>query len=222
MASAPFTGFSKQALNFLKELDGNNNREWFAEHKKTYETEIKSPAGIYCDLMAEELEKLTGHAHRSKLFRIHRDVRFSKDKTPYNTHVHIAFTPQLPLQSPPMWFFGLDIDKLALGCGVFGFEKPELDRFRHRVMGEEGVEIEKTLKALEKKGMRLTEPHLKRVPNDCPKDHPRADLLRYKGMAVWRDFEDATWVTEPKMVATCVREFKRMQPMFDLLAANTG
>lgn len=220
MTSASFNGFSNNAMSFLKSLKANNNRAWFAENKKTYEAEIKSPAAAFCDLMSMELKKTTGIPHKSKLFRVHRDVRFSKDKTPYNSHIHISFTPESNLKSPPMWFFGLDTQSLAIGCGVFGFEKPELERFRKRVVGEEGAAIAKTLASLEKKGMRLTEPHLKRVPNEYPKDHPQGDLLRYKGLAVWQDFDDTQWVTKPDMVKTCLKEFKRLTPMFDLLIGN--
>jgi len=89
----PFEAFPGDALTFLQDLRANNERAWFNEHKKTYETAIKQPAEAFCRAMATALETLTDQPHGHKIFRIHRDVRFSKDKTPYNTHLHIAFTP---------------------------------------------------------------------------------------------------------------------------------
>ena len=75
--SAQFSGFSHEAVQFLRDLKANNNREWFAEHKQVYETEIKKPAGAFCAEMRDELERMSGMEHSSKIFRIHRDVRFS-------------------------------------------------------------------------------------------------------------------------------------------------
>ncbi len=217
MTDLKFAGFSPAALGFLDDLKVNNTRDWFAANKTTYETEIKRPAASFCETMSGQLTKLTGRDHKAKVYRIHRDVRFSKDKTPYNAHLHISFEPESNLQSPPMWFFGLGTEKLSLGCGVFGFDKAELDLFRSRVTAPTGGEIAETLGGLEKAGARMSEPQLKRVPHGYPKDHPRSDLLRHKGLASWLDHENRSWVTKPEMMSLCLKEFKKLYPIFDLL-----
>ena len=85
--------FPGEAVQFLQDLKNNNTRDWFTQNKSTYEQVIKQPAQAYCELMCAELTSLTSMPHQSKIFRVHRDVRFSKDKTPYNAHLHISFFP---------------------------------------------------------------------------------------------------------------------------------
>jgi len=83
--------FAPQAVAFLTDLKANNNREWFAAHKADYEVYVKEASVAFCRLMVEALDDMTGAAHQAKIFRIYRDVRFAKDKTPYKTYQHILF-----------------------------------------------------------------------------------------------------------------------------------
>lgn len=217
MTTTTVAGFSKDAVQFLKDLKANNNRKWFNANKKIYETEIKKPAEAFCEAMIEDLGKLTGRVHRSKIFRIHRDVRFSKDKTPYNTHLHIGFMPASEMNSPPCWFFGLDTENLTLGSGIFAFDKPELETFRERVAGSEGPKLAKLLGKLEANGIRITGAELKRVPAGYPKDHPQAELLCRKGLAVWDDLGGPVVATKMDLVSACRSSFKQLKPVFDWL-----
>lgn len=217
MRAEKFAGFSKEAILFLNNLKANNTRAWFNDNKKTYEREIKKPAEIFSDAMAKSLSDLTGRAHSSKIFRIHRDVRFAKDKTPYNTHLHIAFTPETGKATPPCWFFGLDTESLTLGTGVFAFDKPELETFRARVAGQEGPKLVKLLRQLEGKGVRLSQAELKRVPSGYPKDHQQAELLRRKGLAAWIDLGDPEQAAKADLLEVCHASFKRVKPVFDWL-----
>lgn len=219
MTTQEFSGFAMETIDFMKELKANNNREWFNDNKKVYEQDYKAPALAFADILAGELQSLTGSIHTPKLFRIHRDVRFSKDKTPYKAHLHLSFTPQHGTESPPCWFFGLDTTSLSLGVGIFAFQPEELDAFRKRVASENGAEIAQILAELTEAGMRISEPALKRVPSGYPKDHPNEKLLRHKGLAAWKDLGDETKALDANLVGTCKREFKRLKPMFDLLRA---
>lgn len=214
-----FDGFSTDAVRFLRELKANNSRDWFAENKPIYEQEIKAPAKIFCDDMATALQKLTGIVHGSKVFRINRDIRFSKDKTPYNAHLHISFVPQGDSAHPPHWFFGLDPTSLTLGVGNFMFEKSQLDGFRKRVAEKDGAVLAKTLTKLEKAGVRLGTIDLKRVPAPYEKDHPHGDLLRRKGLSAWVDFKDTKPATDKAVIKNCLDGFKKVKPVFDWLDA---
>jgi uncharacterized protein (TIGR02453 family) len=89
--SGSFSGFPKAGIKFLKDLEKNNSRDWFSDNKKLYEEVLKAPAEIFLTELQQALEKKLGGEVVPKLFRIHRDVRFSKDKTPYNAHVRMAF-----------------------------------------------------------------------------------------------------------------------------------
>ena len=81
-----FNQLVPDAKDFLSRLAQNNTRDWFSEHKAEYERHIKGPAQLFLDQIAARLQKRLATPIKTKLFRIHRDVRFSKDKTPYNTH----------------------------------------------------------------------------------------------------------------------------------------
>lgn len=219
--STTFSGFSEDAVQFLKDLKANNKREWFNANKQIYEAEIKKPAEAFCDAVAEDLETLTGRAHTAKIFRIHRDVRFSKDKTPYNTHLHIGFMPASDMTTPPCWFFGLDTEKLTLGTGIFAFEKQQLEMFRERVAGSDGSDLAKLLDKLEANGMRISGAELKRVPAGYPKEHPQADLLCRKGLSAWVDLGGPDQATSSDLVKSCRRSFKQLKPVFDWLIDET-
>ena len=221
MTSASLPGFSAETLEFLETLKANNTRDWFQANKAVYERAVKQPAEAFSAEMACQLEDLTGIAHKPKVFRIHRDVRFSKDKTPYNAHIRISFSPMTDRDDvPPAWFFGFQPGHWALGTGVFAFEKRALERFRDRVAGEDGAALEKLLGALKKKKIRLSDPDLKRVPTGWPQDHARADLLRHKGLAAWIDREDVTAI-RPGMVKSCMSDFTRLKPLFDWLLESS-
>ena len=217
MSTTEFAGFSKDAVAFLKKLKANNTREWFNDNKNTYEREIKKPALTFSEAVTEGLSSLTGRAHSSKIFRIHRDVRFSKDKAPYNTHLHIAFTPVSAMATPLSWFFGLDTENLTLGTGIFALDKASLEEFRERVTGPDGPKLADLLRQLEEKGARLSDTDLKRVPSGYPKEHPQAELLRRKGLAVWVDLGDPGQATKADLVSTCLTAFRRVKPVFDWL-----
>jgi uncharacterized protein (TIGR02453 family) len=120
------------AIAFFERLKANNTKAFYEEHKLFYRDEIKKPAELMADLFAEDLAKATGVPHGPKLFRIHRDVRFSKDKTPYNTHLHLLWS-RPGEATTPAWFFGASPDYLTLGMGVIGLEKDNLTRFRQMI-----------------------------------------------------------------------------------------
>ena len=184
-----FAEMITRANAFFTDLRANNTRDYFEAHKATYNAEIKKPAELFADLFAEDLARLTGAAYKPKVFRIHRDVRFSKDKTPYNTHLHLLWSN--PSQTvTPSWFFGASPDYVLLGMGVMGLEKDSLATFRAMVdrRGDDLTDAMET--AAEALGARLSdwgpEP-LKRVPKPFDQDHPHGDLLRRKSFAITAD-----------------------------------
>lgn len=215
---AQFDCFSSQALGFLTDLKANNSKDWFASHKAVYETHLKAPGKLFAEDMAFALRGLTGQDHRSKIFRIYRDVRFSKDKTPYNAHLHIAFMPTGQGDQPPMWFFGLAPDKLSLGCGVFQYEKGALDVFRDAMAGPMGAELIQITAEMRAQGFRIGEPELKRVPSGFDKDHPQEEALRRKGFAVWMDGLPPSFALESNLVNRTTAEFAKLMPVYQLLS----
>ncbi|PYG28348.1 DUF2461 domain-containing protein [Pelagimonas varians] len=170
----------EDTLVFLTELEENNNREWFQDHKTRYDTQIKRPAEGLMGDVAHWLAARHGTLPKAKLFRPYRDVRFSADKTPYHTHVHILWS----LPDGRSWMTGISPSYATAGCGVMGFERDQLDQYRAAIDRNAGAEIETLLVSGH---WRLEEPELKRVPPPYPQDHRHAQLLRRKSLVAWHD-----------------------------------
>lgn len=199
-----------EARSFLKELSGNNTRDWFAAQKSRYDSQLKTPAL----LLLEQFSQTIGPGTGTKLFRPHRDVRFSKDKTPYHTHLHMLWT--LPDAGPlkPGFFFGVSPDYVSIGCGLMGLAKDELTTWRAEVDGRFGADLLVLLAELHSRGNRISEPELKRVPSPFDKDHPSAALLRRKSLTVWKDL-DADQFDAP--LSELEDAFTTFQPFLDRL-----
>ena len=190
--------FPPETLSFLRALKDNNNREWFGQNKDRYESAFVAPVAEFKAHIARSLESLTGKRHEAKVFRIHRDVRFSKDKTPYNAHIHIAFLPDVSSIARPAWMFGLDTERISVGAGVFAFEEKALKAFRDAVAGPDGQGLQRLLSRLERAGARISEPELKKVPPGFDAEAPQAALLRHKGLAAWMTNADPKAATKPE------------------------
>lgn len=216
--SSPGFSFPPDTVAFLRDLKKNNNREWFTANKSGYELMVRQPASDFCDHMTAALAKLTGVPHGSKIFRVHRDVRFSKDKTPYKAYLHILFQPA-ENTGAPKWFFGLEPDKLVLGTGIFGFEKQALVAYRQRAAGPAGKALAKQLDKMRAAGIRIRDPELKRVPSGFAADLPQADLLRHKGLTAWADHPGGpAAAAKPDIVKTSVDTYKTLKPVFTWLS----
>jgi len=184
--SNPYASFIPQSRSFLRELRANNTRDWFLANKSTYDTQLKRPAEFLLDDVAIRLNKLTGLPCKPKLFRPHRDVRFSKDKTPYHTHLHMLWTTT-DAEATVGWYFGISPDYVKLGGGIMGLTGPQLTRWRNGVDSAAGETLAAQVSVAQTAGFTLNEPDLKRVPAPFAPTHPRADLLRAKSFGLWRD-----------------------------------
>ena len=98
--------FTHETVRFLADLEANSTRDWFAANQAVYERAVKMPAPYFCMAMQVRLETLTGQPYSAKIYRIHRDVRFLKDTTPYNAHLPVSFNPRGPVAVPSAWFVG--------------------------------------------------------------------------------------------------------------------
>ena len=182
------------ALKLFAGLEKNNSKDWFDPRKAHYKEAVAGPAAFFADLVAEDIARLTSKAHSPKVFRIYRDVRFSKDKTPLNTHLHLMWSRPDGDALTPAWFWGLSREYFILGLGVMGLQGPALTRYRGFV-DTHGDDLQATLDAADGAALSDWGPEpLKRVPKPFDPDHPHADLLKRKALAVsapmpedWRD-----------------------------------
>ncbi len=225
MTEAEFTGFRPAALTFLRRLRRNNEREWFERNRGTYEGELRAPmAALVEDVdvrLATMAPELVGDPRRS-LFRIHRDVRFSKDKSPYKTHVACWFfhgdagrgvgttTPH----GGAGFYFHMEPDRISIGGGIWMPPRPTLQRIRdvvaedHRPLAR--VLADPTLKR--RFGTLAEENMLSRMPRGFSDQHPAAQLLRHQSFTVGREItqRDAFSARLPDLLA---RDYARMLPL---------
>lgn len=179
------------AQPFFKGLHAHNDKNWFEERKDHYINDIRKPAELLATLFAEDLSRLTGRSQTPKVFRIYRDVRFSKDKSPYNPHLHILWSAEPP--NAAGWFFSVDPVEIWFGMGLLGLTGERLNRYRHFV-DQQGDKLRAILDGLaDSHGSAISdygpEP-LKRVPKPFDPAHPHGDLLRRKGFALGASLSD--------------------------------
>lgn len=190
-----FEGFSSKGLNFLRDLKKNNEREWFQARRDVYETELKLPVAKLIVAVAEELAanklKLTGDP-KTSLFRLNRDVRFSRDKSPYKTHLGIVFSPDGRKNSNGLLYIHIDPAKSFWATGFYYPEQQALDALRQRI-ATKPQQIRETLKKLAKCGLELSEDSsaLKRLPRGFEKveDEDIQELVKQKSYIVVRDMD---------------------------------
>jgi len=188
-----FNGFTKATFKFFKDLEENNTREWFEENRKIYENHIMEPAQEFVMEMGERLKslcpKIVAIPKTDKsIFRIYRDVRFSKDKTPYKTHLGIFFWegPRKKLGNPG-FYLQLDKSSILIAGGLYTLPNDLLKPYRDAVSdSKKGTEIAKILKKVTKNpDYKLGGSHYKRVPSGYSAENPNADLLLHSGLYVY-------------------------------------
>jgi uncharacterized protein (TIGR02453 family) len=199
-----FTGFPAAALDFYDDLEMDNTKTFWNEHKHVYEESVKTP-------MTALLAELEAEFGAAKLFRPYRDVRFAKDKTPYKTHQG-AF---IDLGPSTGWYVQVS------GAGFYEASAERLARFRAAIDEERrGTELEKLLGKLQKAGWTLGGDKLKTSPRGYDADHPRIELLRHKSMTVGRSYGFEPIIHSPDLVAQIRKDWRATRPLLDWLDAN--
>jgi uncharacterized protein (TIGR02453 family) len=188
-----FRGWPVEAVEFYEGLLADNSKTFWQAHKRTYDDDVREP-------MLELLRELEPAWGPGKIFRPYRDVRFSADKTPYKTHIGALLDGGGYVQ--------LGADGLAAGCGVWHLDGDGLRRYREAVAADRtGVPLTAVVEELRGQGIEvLARESLKTVPRGFDRDHPRADLLRHKGLAAWRSWPVGAWLGTAK-ARTRVEEF---------------
>jgi uncharacterized protein (TIGR02453 family) len=206
-----FTGFPEEALDFYEGLEADNSKAYWTDHKPTYDACVAAP---FVALLAE-LEPKFG---KGKLFRPYRDVRFSKDKTPYKTRQYAVID-----SGDVGLYVGIDAHGLHLGGGMFHASAEQVSRLRESIADEgSGAALEKVLACLRKKGYEVGGDQLKRVPKPWDAEHPRADLLRHKSLISWVDHAPAEWLHTPQAKAEVTSAWKALGPLNAWLSEHAG
>ena len=210
--SDPFARLIPDARQFFAKLQADNSKGFFEAHKPHYTDRIRKPAEALGDVMAAELGSLTGRTLQPKVYRINRDVRFSKDKSPYNTHLHMLWSTGA--EDRPGWFFAVSPERVSLSCGVMGFTPGGLDWVRHAISDEPAPWLG-AVAAIRAEGGDLAdwgEPPLKRVPKPWDDTHSAADLLRRKSLILTLPLDGAD--PSPGLVSVLTAAAGRLMPFW--------
>lgn len=188
-----FTGIPAAAIDFYDRLAADNSKSFWLANKDTFAEVVKGPAQELC----EELDEY-GPFH---MFRPHNDLRFSKNKPPYKTHQG-AYCES---EGGAGHYFDISSTGLMCGTGYYGMAKDQLERFRAAVDAEHtGAEIEAVVAGLSKKYEIGSIGELKTAPRGYPKDHPRIELIRRKGLMMSKNFGAPKWI-HTKQAASKIR-----------------
>jgi uncharacterized protein (TIGR02453 family) len=221
MNRSKFPTFPKEGLQFLRSLKRNNNREWFHEHKSIYEACVKQPIHDLIDSIAVEFQEFAPEMIASpkvSAYRIYRDTRFSKDKSPYKTHVAAVF-PRAGLGKHEGAGFYLHIapSELLIGGGLYMPLPEDLQAIRNYIA--ENPKIFMSIigsPAFRRLFGSLHGDQLSRVPRGFPANHPAADYLRYKQYLASRSF-DGEVAASARFYKLVVETFRGMLPLVRFL-----
>jgi len=200
-------------FTFLRQLESNNNREWFTKNKVEYE-QAKAEA----DLIFKAIyEKLADHFELEplKIYRIYRDVRFSLDKTPYKSH----FSAQTGFKKPHKRggiYFHIQPNHCFIGGGFWGPEKEDLFRIRKEIEASNELEVILSDKKLLNEYGQMQGDELKSAPKGFSKEHERIELLRKKQFLFMKNFEDKE-VLSSDFPVQIVDSIETLMPFFNYM-----
>jgi uncharacterized protein (TIGR02453 family) len=232
MSNETFSGFPPEGIRFLSDLADNNDRNWFAAHKSTFQNQLQAPAQAFVVALGKRLQDVspdivydTRLNGSGSLMRIYRDTRFSKDKTPYKTNVSLAFWAGPSKRAAYSAFYiRLEPGGGGIMTGRYAFDKPILAAYRDAVVDTEmGAELESVLAKIQAEGeYTIGGEHYKKVPRGYDPEHPRAGLLRYNGLHAFYLSIKPEHLTSAELVDICYEHCARMAPLHRWLVKVTG
>lgn len=214
---------TKATLDYLRDLKKHNQRDWFHANRKRYEA-ARAEAVLLCDAVIAGLARFEPHILEQDpedcFFRINRDTRFSKDKTPYKTHFGAFITDRGRMVDRAGYYVHLEPGNCFIAGGLYMPPPPELKAIRRAIL-EDAAPLRAILrkKAFVKSwGSELPGDRVKTAPRDVPKDHPDLDLLRYKSFEVMRKVSDRD-VLARDFARNATDHFETLQPFVAWLNA---
>ena len=204
-----FKGWPAEAIEFYEGLEADNSKAYWQDNKSVYERQVKAP-------MEELLAELAPEFGAGKIFRPYRDVRFSANKAPYKTAMGATLEGGGYVQ--------LSSQGLGAGCGMYHMEPDQLRRFRDAVDNDvTGAEVTSLVADARKAGLDVSAHDiLKTAPKGYPKDHPRIELLRQKGLITWRQWPVGAWLGTAKAKTRVVEFLRASRPLQDWLDKHVG
>ena len=206
--SVAFHGWKVEALEFFEGLEVDNSKAYWERNKDVYDNVVRAP-------MEELLVELEPDWGEGRIFRPYRDIRFSRDKSPYKTAIGAIVGDG---------YVQVDARGLAVGSGMWEMEADQLERYRSAVNDDRtGEELTEIVSGARAKGLDVNgHDVLKTAPKGYPKDHPRVELLRFKGLIAWREWPAGAWLGTKRAKDRIVEVLALSRPLVGWLHANVG
>jgi uncharacterized protein (TIGR02453 family) len=202
-----FKGFPEAALDFYDDLEADNSRSFWTAHADVYETCVRTPMRELADALSEDFGEV-------KMFRPHRDVRFSKDKSPYKTYQDM-FVPVGPALG---WYMRISAPGVLVGAGFYDAAAEKLRALREVIAGPRGTELETLLAPLTSAGFQIGGDTVATVPRGYEKEHPRIALLRHKSLHVSRSYGFEPVIHSPQLLDAVRSDWTVFRPLVEWLA----
>ena len=204
-----FRGWQAEAIEFFEGLEADNSKTYWQDHKADYEKLVKAPM----EGLLAELKKEFGEG---RIFRPYRDVRFSKDKSPYKTNIAATLSKG--------GYVSLSSEGLGAGAGYYSLMPDQLEKYRAAVADDRtGKAVARLVEKATADGIEVSAHDvLKTAPKGYPKDHPRIDLLRQKGLIYWKLWPAGPWLGTAKAKDRVHELLRAAKPLIKWLDTNVG
>ena len=207
---ADFTGFPEAALDFYDDLEVDNTKSFWEEHKAVYASAVAAPMKALTDDLADEFGE-------AKIFRPYRDVRFAKDKTPYKT-AQGAFVSRGPATG---WYVQVGAPGVRVGVGFYEASGPRLATIREAIDSPaHGKQLEEIIAALTGSGWVLGGDRLKTSPRGYDIDHPRIELLRHRSMTLGKDYGFEPVIHTAELIDRVRADWREATPFVEWVLAH--
>jgi uncharacterized protein (TIGR02453 family) len=210
-----FEGFGAGLVGFYEDLAANNTRDWWQANKPRYEQDVRAP-------LEHLLEDLRPEFGEAKVFRPNRDTRFSRDKSPYKTNA--AAVIGQAHEGVGTYYLSVSAEGLMVGGGAYMPATDQLARLREAIDDDRiGPELEAIVADIRRKDGEVgAHDELKTAPRGYPADHPRIELLRFKGIIGWWNHEPGPWLHSEAARDTVAEGWRGLGPLNAWLVANVG
>ncbi len=204
-----FRGWPAEAIEFYEGLEADNSKAYWQERKPVYDAVVKAPLDELLGALAEEFGP-------GRVFRPNRDIRFSADKSPYKTAIAATVGGDNYVQ--------FSARGLGAGSGMWMMAPDQLDRYRRAVDDDgTGRALESLIEVARRAKLEITgHDRLKTAPRGYPRDHPRVELLRNKGVIAWQEWPAGAWLGKASAKARVVDLFRAARPLNEWLATCVG
>ena len=223
-----YTSFEQKTIGFLKELDANNNREWFNANKSRYENDVLDVALHFIESMQGPLAAIAPHFTAvptrigGSLMRIYRDTRFSKNKLPYKTNIGIQFRHERAKDvHSPGYYVHIAPDEVFVGVGMWRPDTEPLRRIRERIAVRPGEWQRAIGSAAFRKHFSLGGESLQRAPRGFDKEHPCIGDIRRTSFIAVRDMTVDDCLS-PRFQRSVETSFRQATPFMEFLCAAVG